>query len=1190
MATDTGDVLKQCYLKIKSKNVGVWQKRWVVLRRSSSKGPYRLDLEADTWVKLIMQECVMPTSFLNNGEPDVLTPGIQKELQELFHVYLLPNSKLDLFGECLLQVTHENIYLWDKINCKVKQAAWPLTSLRRYGSDPTKFTFEAGRHCDTGEGMFVFHTVEGEKIYRKVHQATLAIAEAHKSSKSIITNVNVLIFFVFWSHTKASYCDPGVVQLFIWKASHQEDELNKLDQSTPLVYKKDQKFYFSSSLKSKNSFITSSSYHNKTKMLVTGFSSGEFLLHELPDFNLIQSLQLTSTGQIDSLCINSTGDWIALASSIKNSFNIDANQDITTESKLVVWEWLSESFILKQVGTGDGVTNIIEAVAYSPDGIYLATGCSNGKIKVWNLITGFCFITFGEEHKGPITGLEFVSNKSGNVLISSSLDGTIRAFDLKRYRNFRTMLDDAQNPQFSCVSVDVLSGDFIAAGSQNTFEVFLFNLTTGKLLEKLTGHSAPVSDVKFSPSANILASCSWDCTLRLWSLFESAKCHRDVIQLNSDCVCLDFRPDGKEICVATMNGQLSFFDVETAEMNAACASSDYDEIHRLLDNNLVDINVGNIDGLTALHHACIDDNLELVEFLLKKGADINCVDNEGWSPLHATASCGHLEIAEFLLQHGADSKLANVDLELAYDLSENDFMRELLKTALIEQTNVTNFDKFRNYEKEKMEEDVLEMIRTGIYEQLTDNPYILNLIAQCREKLKDQEALTQKIEKEEQERKEKESTNLQANTSITTAESETQRKAHAKRARESRRSTQGILVEDVNKAKDQLLTSLKSAYSTDNNLLNDKKNTDLDTIIETTNVDQKENNLNSLPHYSSLQKISKGDSCEIVEVNSLLDNVDGKNYKPEITREFLRPYRSKITVDETDENFDKKTPLSRSRPSSISSTNSYKTDLLKNEIAKENSFKDNLKKQFDNTGEINEENKNSPIDYKKLYEELLVEFEKFKNEVSKKENDFLREKRQMQRKLSELEEELNQMENIKEDNTRLKNENGALNNYNVIVLNDRLMSETVQNEHSYFTNNISSYDGNLNLNYVDDDSNDTHSFKEMDIESECFPCIPMSSAIQLNAASFIGNHQLSSSSETRLASSPSSKASSMINISNNLTTNRNRTSVQSMSSLISVQPKNAASGTAVILTEEEKRTLIAEACLTNLEEIDENCK
>lgn len=63
----------------------------------------------------------------------------------------------------------------------------------------------------------------------------------------------------------------------------------------------------------------------------------------------------------------------------------------------------------------------------------------------------------------------------------------------------------------------------------------------------------------------------------------------------------------------------------------------------------------------------------------------------------------------------------------------------------------------------------------------------------------------------------------------------------------------------------------------------------------------------------------------------------------------------------------------------------------------------------------------------------------------------------------------------------------------------------------------------------------------MDIESECYPCIPMSSAIQLNAASLIGNHHLSNSTLTSPSSSISS-ISSLCNSSLSSTTNSQSTS------------------------------------------------
>ena len=44
--------------------------------------------------------------------------------------------------------------------------------------------------------------------------------------------------------------------------------------------------------------------------------------------------------------------------------------------------------------------------------------------------------------------------------------------------------------------------------------------------------------------------------------------------------------------------------------------------------------------------ACIDENMEVVQFLVESGADVNQADNEGWTPLHVAASCGYRDIAE----------------------------------------------------------------------------------------------------------------------------------------------------------------------------------------------------------------------------------------------------------------------------------------------------------------------------------------------------------------------------------------------------------------------------------------------------------------------------------------------------------------------------------------------------------------
>ncbi len=290
---------------------------------------------------------------------------------------------------------------------------------------------------------------------------------------------------------------------------------------------------------SSNAKLKCASFHPATNLLTACFDNGLFSLYELPDFSNLHSLSMASS-PISAITVNKSGEWLALGSS--------------KTGQLLVWEHTSESNILKQSSHLDTMTTL----SYSPDSTRIITGSDDGLIKIWDVNSGFHIATF-TEHTSAVTASAY--SKRGNVLFTSSLDGSVRAWDMLRYRNFRTFTAPTRL-SFSCLAVDP-SAEVVCAASHDSFDIHLWSVQTGALLDQLSGHEGPISTLAFTPDGRTLISGSWDRTIRLWNVFDRSQ-SSEALQLTSDLLCLAIRPDSLQLAASSLDGQLTFWNLTSS--------------------------------------------------------------------------------------------------------------------------------------------------------------------------------------------------------------------------------------------------------------------------------------------------------------------------------------------------------------------------------------------------------------------------------------------------------------------------------------------------------------------------------------------------------------------------------------------------------------------------------------------------
>mmetsp|Transcript_23456 Transcript_23456/g.72446 ORF Transcript_23456/g.72446 Transcript_23456/m.72446 type:complete len:133 (-) Transcript_23456:54-452(-) len=86
-----------------------------------------------------------------------------------------------------------------------------------------------------------------------------------------------------------------------------------------------------------------------------------------------------------------------------------------------------------------------------------------------------------------------------------------------------------------------------------------------------------------------------------------------------------------------------------------------DDVRRLLDQGIVDVNHEDFDRTTALWMACRSGHVSVATLILDRGADVDRPSRGRMTALMAASEHGHVDATRLLLNRGAEVDLAPLD-------------------------------------------------------------------------------------------------------------------------------------------------------------------------------------------------------------------------------------------------------------------------------------------------------------------------------------------------------------------------------------------------------------------------------------------------------------------------------------------------------------------------------------------------
>jgi WD40 repeat protein/serine/threonine protein kinase len=253
-----------------------------------------------------------------------------------------------------------------------------------------------------------------------------------------------------------------------------------------------------------------------------------------------------------------TADIAAAHSALREGRTADARRFLElAPTNRRGWEWRHLRALLNRSAlTLRGSRLFIEDAAFSPDGAMVITGDDAGALRAFDATDGRTLAAREDAHAHWIHDID-LDPRGDRVAVASS-DRTIGIYDVRTLEPLARI-----GPLPAPVRSVVGSRDGLSLyAALDDGALLRLDAADGRIAQRFTGHTGTVHRLALSADGRVLASGSYDATVRFWNP-ETGETQA-VISVDSAVRAVAFSPDDRLLACAMVSGQVSVFDVATA--------------------------------------------------------------------------------------------------------------------------------------------------------------------------------------------------------------------------------------------------------------------------------------------------------------------------------------------------------------------------------------------------------------------------------------------------------------------------------------------------------------------------------------------------------------------------------------------------------------------------------------------------